>query len=95
MRPPSVSELRRLANTVGMSLSDADLSALANLCAELVPAYDCLDRLEPARLPVTYPRDKGRPPAPSPALRELRKPLINLVFPDPKQPEAGHGKAES
>ena len=65
MRPPSVSELRRLANTVGMSLSDADLSALANLCAELVPAYDCLDRLEPARLPVTYPRDKGRPPAPS------------------------------
>ena len=41
--------------------------------------------------PDTYER---RPPGPAPDLR-AHKLLILLVFPDPKQPAAGHGKGES
>jgi amidase len=62
MRPPSGSELKRIAEAFQLTISAADLDGLVNLCAGLVPAYDCLDRLESSQLPVKYPRGKGRAP---------------------------------
>lgn len=62
MKPPSEDQLRTIANSFGMALSDADLDGIARLCAGLKPAYDCLDRCEPNKLPVKYPRDTGQPP---------------------------------
>jgi amidase len=65
MKPPTESELAGVARSFGMTLSAADLTGLANLCASLVPAYRRLDDLDWPLLPVKYPRDGGRPPAPS------------------------------
>ncbi|MFN4141352.1 amidase [Aestuariivirga sp.] len=62
MRPPSQDELAAIAGSFGLKLSAAELADLTRLCAGMQAAYDCLDRHEPARLPVLFPRDGGEPP---------------------------------
>lgn len=49
--PPTPAELRRVAETQGMSPTDEDIEAVRAFLAVLLPAFEELDRLVPPRAP--------------------------------------------
>lgn len=59
---PNSEQIRDLAASFGIELSDADASSFEALVAGMKPSYDRLDALQHERLPVKYPRLPGRPP---------------------------------
>lgn len=64
MRPPTQNQLATIAKSFGLNLSEADMAAITRLSAIMKPAYECLDKHKPNRLPVRYPREAGRAPSP-------------------------------
>lgn len=62
MKLPTVADLRRIAETGGFAMADADLHDIAELCGTLGPAYDRIAKLASPKLPVRYPRDRGWQP---------------------------------
>ena len=61
---PSLEQLRDVAAELGLSLSDADLSAHREALLPSFGAYNLLDRMPDELPPVSYPRLPGRRPAP-------------------------------
>ena len=61
---PSLEQLRDVAAELGLSLSDADLSAHREALLPSFEAYNLLDRMPDELPPVSYPRLPGRRPAP-------------------------------
>ena len=65
VRPPTVEELRDIAESFGLRLTDPDLESFQGLIMPLLESYRTVERLaEPPLLPVKYPRSAGRRPTP-------------------------------
>jgi len=62
--PPSKSEMKRIAQSYGFDLSDAELDVMAAVCRGTLASYARLDQLHAPKLAVNYPRDAGRAPQP-------------------------------
>ena len=65
VKPPTLTQLRNIAETIGLELTENDLASFSGLLAPLINAYQLVDTM-PDNLPaVKYPRTPGyRPPAP-------------------------------
>ncbi len=63
-RSPSLEDLRRAADALGLGLDDQDLSSLHPLIAGLTAALDNLDAMAPPAPEVRYARRPGRRPPP-------------------------------
>lgn len=61
---PSISELRRIADSYGFDLSDTELEDFSLVGDSTLASYDRLDLLQAPTLPVKYPRDAGWEPTP-------------------------------
>src|SRR5881275_1424457 len=61
---PTTEQLREIAKTYGMHLSDADLESFAGLMAAGLESYRRIDQLTAPALPVRYPRSGGYRPGP-------------------------------
>ncbi|HEY6331762.1 MAG TPA: amidase family protein, partial [Blastocatellia bacterium] len=59
---PTIAELRRIAESYGFDLSEADLETLSNLGDGTLQSYARLDQLQAPKLPVKYPRNAGWAP---------------------------------
>ena len=60
VQPPTIEELKRIADRHGPGLSDEDLASFRGLIvAGVLPAYAEVERLPEHTLPVRYPRDSG------------------------------------
>ena len=55
-------ELRAAADTLAMTLSDAELDMYASFMAGLTADFNLIAGLEAPRLPVKYPRGNGHRP---------------------------------
>jgi amidase len=64
IQAPSIEQVAEIAASFGIELSESDAASFAGLLKGLKASYDRLDMLPEPRLPVKYPRDAGRPPAP-------------------------------
>jgi amidase len=65
VRPPEIGELRQIAASFHLSLSDDDLASFLGLMGPTLASYEEVERLaEPALLPVNYPRTPGYRPGP-------------------------------
>ena len=65
VRPPTIEELREIAVSFGLRLSDADLASFRGIIGPLLESYRAVEQMaEPPLLPVKYPRSPGRRPAP-------------------------------
>jgi amidase len=65
VRPPTISQLREIAESFGLALSDEDLVSFQTLMIPTLASYTEVERLpEPALLEVKYPRTPGYRPAP-------------------------------
>jgi amidase len=65
VRPPTIEELRDIATSFGLRLSDADLASFRGLIVPLLESYRTVEQLaEPALLAPKYPRSGGRRPSP-------------------------------
>ena len=64
VKPPTLAQLRNIAETIGLELTEDDLASFSGLLAPLISAYQLVDTM-PDNLPaVKYPRTPGyRPPA--------------------------------
>lgn len=62
---PSPKELGTMASSLGLSLSESDLAAIAELSAELAETYDRIEALGPGESP-RYPRGPGHAPVSNP-----------------------------
>jgi amidase len=64
VKPPTLAQLRDLAETIGLELTDDDLASFHGLLGPTIEAYQLIDTM-PDNLPVVkYPRTPGyRPPA--------------------------------
>ncbi|HKY93854.1 MAG TPA: amidase [Kiloniellales bacterium] len=60
---PNSDQIKHLAASFGIELSDADARSFEALVAGMKPSYDRLDVLQEDRLPVKYPRLPGRAPS--------------------------------
>src|SRR5690348_4911306 len=61
---PTIEQLRAIADTYGLHLSDADLESFRGLMSAAFTSYRHLDQLIEPTLPVRYARTGGsRPPA--------------------------------
>lgn len=61
---PSIAELRRIADSYGFDLSDAELEDMRAVGDGTLASYARLDQMQAPTLPVKYPRDAGWEPAP-------------------------------
>src|SRR5438093_8790686 len=61
---PTTEQLREIAKTYGMHLSDADLESFAGLMAAGHESYRRIDQLTAPALPIRYPRSGGYRPGP-------------------------------
>ena len=59
---PSVADLRRAAEALGMNPSMHYLNTVQDIVAPLCAAYAALDAVPDEKPPVKYPRDGGRRP---------------------------------
>jgi amidase len=65
VRPPTVEELRDIAGSLGLRLTDTDLASFQGLMGPLLESYRVVEELgEPAPLAPKYPRGPGRRPTP-------------------------------
>ena len=65
VRPPTIDELRDIAEAFRLGLSDADLASFRGLMFPFLESYRELERMtEPPLLPVKYPRSPGWRPTP-------------------------------
>lgn len=64
MQPPTSSEVRAVAETCGLSLSDADVESFRDLMADLAEIYDTVEAAADEVPQPKWPRDSGRAPAP-------------------------------
>jgi amidase len=65
VRPPSIDELRDIARSFGLTLTDDDLRSFRGLILPLLESYREVERMvEPPLLPVKYPRSPGWRPTP-------------------------------
>src|SRR5919109_646654 len=65
VRPPTIEELRDIAGSFGLALSDADLASFRGLIMATLASYREVERMaEPALLPVKHPRTSGWRPSP-------------------------------
>src|SRR5919205_4618175 len=65
VRPPTIDELRDIAGSFGLALSDADLTSFRGLIMATLASYREVERMtEPVLLPVKYPRTSGWRPSP-------------------------------
>ena len=61
---PTSEQMREIAEDIGLSMSEADLTSFINLMKPSVAAYNIVDALPDNLPPVKYPRTPGhRPPA--------------------------------
>jgi len=66
IQPPTIAELRDIAGSLGLTLTDDDLASFGGLMAPFLAACAELDRtVEPAPLAPAYPRTAGWRPDPS------------------------------
>jgi len=63
MRPPSDDQLRSIAKSIGLTLSESELAGLTRLCLAMLPAYECLDRHPTNVFPVKHARGAGQAPS--------------------------------
>lgn len=63
--PPTPEQLKRIADSMGLSLSESDVSDYLVLLQQGIDTYNVIDALPDAMPPVTYPRDAGRRPTPA------------------------------
>ena len=61
---PTLADLRRAADQLGMKPSEDYLKATQEIIAPLVAAYAALDAFPDEKPAVKYPRDGGRKPSP-------------------------------
>jgi len=59
---PSIVELRRIADSYGFDLSDAELEEFRVVGDGTLASYARLDQMPAPTLPVKYPRDAGWEP---------------------------------
>jgi amidase len=59
---PTIAQLREIAQTYGMHLSDADIESFAGLMGAALESYRRIDQLTEPRLPVRYARSGGYRP---------------------------------
>ena len=65
VRPPTTEELRDIARSFGLTLSDDDLASFRGIILPLLESYRTVERMaEPPLLPVKYPRAPGWRPTP-------------------------------
>ena len=65
VHPPTIEELREIAESFGLSLSDDDLASFRGLILPTLESYTAVERLpEPSLLPVKYARTPGYRPGP-------------------------------
>ena len=65
VRPPRIEELREIAESFQLSLTDEDLASFRGLILPLLASYEEVERMpEPPLLPVKYPRTVGWRPSP-------------------------------
>jgi amidase len=62
MKLPTIDDLRRSAKAYRLVMREDDLLCVARLCEALGPAYERIDQLAAPKLPVKYPRERGRAP---------------------------------
>lgn len=62
IQAPNSDQIRWIAESFGMELSEDDAKSFAGLVAGMKPSYDRLDAMAETRLPVKYPRLPGGPP---------------------------------
>jgi amidase len=61
---PTIVELRRIAESYGFDLSDAELEEMQAVGDGTLASYARLDQMQAPTLPVKYPRDSGWEPTP-------------------------------
>src|SRR5579885_3839423 len=59
---PGIDQLRRIAHSYGMHMSDADLESFRGLMGAALASYQRLDQLAEPTPPVRYPRTSGYRP---------------------------------
>ena len=65
VHPPTIEELREIADSFGLTLSDDDLASFRGLILPTLESYTAVERLpEPPLLSVKYPRTPGYRPGP-------------------------------
>ncbi|MEW6472398.1 MAG: amidase [Actinomycetota bacterium] len=65
VRPPTIEELREIARSFGLKLTDTDLASFQGLMAPMLDSYGIVERLaEPPLLAPKYPRSGGWRPTP-------------------------------
>jgi amidase len=65
VRPPTIEDLRDIAGSFGLRLTDADLASFQGLIVPLLESYRVVEQLaEPPLLAAKYPRSPGWRPAP-------------------------------
>ncbi len=65
VRPPTIEQLREIAESFGLALSDEDLASFRGLIVPTLASYTEVERMaEPALLPVKYARTPGYRPGP-------------------------------
>jgi amidase len=65
VRPPTIEELRDIAGSFGLRLTDADLASFQGLMGPLLESYRVVEEMpEPPMLAPRYPRTAGWRPAP-------------------------------
>ena len=65
VRPPTLEQLREIADSFGLALSDDDLASFLGLIVPTLASYAEVERMaEPALLQVKYPRTPGYRPGP-------------------------------
>src|SRR6185295_1788703 len=62
--PPSLDQLKAIADTMGLSLSESDLTSFRELMKPSIDGYNVVDALPDNLPPVTYPRTPGVRPQP-------------------------------
>ena len=65
VRPPTIEQLREIAESFGLALSDEDLASFRGLIVPTLASYTEVERMpEPVLLPVKYARTPGHRPSP-------------------------------
>src|SRR5258708_34296257 len=59
---PTIAQLREIAQTYSLHLSDADIESFAGLMGAALESYRRIDQLTEPQLPVRYPRSGGYRP---------------------------------
>jgi len=66
VHPPTTGQLREIAESFGLVLSDEDLASFRGLILPMLASYDEVERMpEPAPLAPKYPRTAGYRPDPA------------------------------